>query len=97
MLILGIILVVAGAVVGLGKMPRQKKARARRRKLATSLIVLGVAIGGGQQVQQKVFGPNDSASSSVSSSSASTQGTTKVPQLSLRTTPPPNRYQSLPR
>ena len=77
MLILGIILVVAGAVVGLGKMPRQKRARARRRKLATSLIVLGVAIGGGQQVQQKVFGPNESSSSSVSSSSASTQGTTQ--------------------
>lgn len=76
MLILGIVLVVAGAVVGLGKMPRQKRARARRRNLATSLIVLGVAIGGGQQVQQKVFGPNESASR-VSSSSASTQGTTQ--------------------
>ena len=77
MLILGIVLVVAGAVVGLGKMPRQKRARTRRRKLATSLIILGVAIGGGQQVQQKVFGPNESSSSSVSSSSASTQGTTQ--------------------
>ena len=31
MLILGILLVVAGAIVGLGKMPRAKKARARRR------------------------------------------------------------------
>lgn len=77
MLILGILLVVAGAVVGLGKMPRQKRARTRRRKLATSLIVLGVAIGGGQQVQQKVFGPNESATSSSTSSNASTQGTTQ--------------------
>lgn len=74
MLILGILLVVAGAIVGLGKMPRAKKARARRRKLATSLIILGVAIGGGQQVQQKVFGPNEAPATNASSSSS--QGTT---------------------
>lgn len=63
MLILGIIIVLAGVIVGL-TLPKPKRARARRRKLAASLVVLGVAIGSGQQFQQKVFGPGESASSS---------------------------------
>lgn len=64
MLILGIIVALAGVIVGL-TLPKPKRARARRRKLATSLVILGVAIGSGQQVQQKVFGPGESQSSSV--------------------------------
>ena len=57
MLILGIILIVAGILAGTTHLPRQKRDRTRRRKLATSLVVLGIALGGGQQVQQQVSGP----------------------------------------
>ncbi|WP_461214249.1 DNA/RNA non-specific endonuclease [Lacticaseibacillus sp. GG6-2] len=67
MLILGIVLIIAGILVGATRMPRQQRARKRRRKLAASLIVLGVAFGGGQQVQQQVTGPSNSATSSSAS------------------------------
>ncbi len=85
MLILGIILIIAGILVGATRLPRQKRARTRRRKLATSLVILGVALGGSQQVQQQVSGPNSATTHhvNVANRPTKTANTTAQPVTKL--------------
>ncbi|MCI1985868.1 MAG: DNA/RNA non-specific endonuclease [Lactobacillus sp.] len=79
MLILGLIVLLAGIVLLLGKAPRAKRARTRRRKQAASLIAIGLALAGGQQVQQKVSGPTTQAPAKTTHNTA--QPVTKLAQL----------------